>query len=62
MTAMEWLLAFALAVIGWWLIAAAADTRRGERLAAATGHAVRTLPARAAAWAWAAWYRARIRL
>lgn len=59
---MEWLLAFALVIAAWWLIAAVADTRHGERLAAATGHVVRTLPARAAAWAWAAWHRARIRL
>ncbi|MEU1474551.1 hypothetical protein [Streptomyces sp. NPDC005760] len=59
---MEWLLAFALVIAAWWLLAAAADTRRGERLAHLAVHTARTAPARLTSWAWSTWSRARIRL
>lgn len=32
MTAMEWLLAFALVVLAWWVAAASADTPTGRRV------------------------------
>lgn len=59
---MEWLLAFALVVAVWWLLAAAADTRSGPRLAGLVADAARTASARLTSWAWATWSRARIRL
>lgn len=62
MTALELLLAFALAVLAWWLLAVAADTLLGVRIAGVVVDAVRTAPGRVTAWAWTAWNRARIRL
>ena len=59
---MEWLLAFALVVVAWWLLAAAADTRLGPRLAGVVVDAACTVSARVASWAWTVWQRARIRL
>lgn len=36
---MEWLLAFAVLVLAWWVVAAVADTRTGEWIAARAGAA-----------------------
>lgn len=55
MTAMEWLLALAVAVAAWWLLAAAADTRIGRRATDWTGQTAAFWIAThaLAAWHWA---------